>query len=87
MSAAERLNALIMFERAQPATPIVLASAYDIVVAENLRLRDKLLEVAKECTGCEGTGVHTVRGFENRGRAFERQEPCPDCADIREVLE
>lgn len=57
------------------------------VRAQNLRLRDKLLEIAKECSGCNGTGLHTVRGFEGRGRAFERQQPCPDCADIRAVLE
>lgn len=55
--------------------------------AENLRLRDKLLELAKECSGCNGTGLHTVRGFEGHGKAFERQEPCRDCADIRAVLD
>jgi hypothetical protein len=53
----------------------------------NSKLRDKLLELAKECSGCNGTGVHTVRGFERRGQALERQEPCRDCADIRAVLE
>lgn len=57
------------------------------LLTENVRLRDKLLEIAKECSECDGTGVHTVRGFEGRGQAFERQQPCRDCADIRELLE
>ena len=46
--------------------------------AENLRYRDKLLECAKECSECGGTGVVTF--------AANRVGDCPDCADLRELL-
>jgi hypothetical protein len=54
--------------------------------AENSRLRDKLLELANECTDCGGTGVQTIFTFREL-TAEERQQPCDACADIREVLE
>ena len=52
----------------------------------NSRLRDKLLEIAKECSSCGGTGVVTVR-YEYNGISRDRAEPCGDCLDIREVLD
>lgn len=62
------------------ATPIAL-SPDDVakLCADNLRMRDKLLELAKDCAECGGTGCVTV-GF------GERVDPCPDCEDIRELL-
>jgi hypothetical protein len=63
----------------------VPADDYAKIVAENIVLRDKLLEIAKECGGCGGTGVvtlsHLVRGHER-----VRQVPCSDCEDIRAAL-
>jgi DnaJ-class molecular chaperone len=51
----------------------------------NLKMRDKLLEIAKECSTCSGTGIvtvtHNIRGVLRKG-----QEDCPDCLDIRAVL-
>lgn len=61
-----------------------LETRYDAVVAENLRLRDKLLEWAKECASCDGTGMVTVVDLFADGH--RRVEPCGDCHDIREVL-
>lgn len=52
---------------------------------ENVKLRSKLLEIAKECQLCDGTGLMTVVGL-RRGVSGEYQEPCSDCTDIREVL-
>jgi len=55
----------------------------------NSKLRDKLLELAKECASCGGTGVVTVMvttAWDDDGRPCERAEPCGDCADLREVL-
>jgi len=43
----------------------------------NNKLRDKLLELAKECSDCDGTGLQTILG---------EPGPCPACEDIREVL-
>jgi hypothetical protein len=84
----ERLNALIMFERAQPATPIVLASDYDALVTQNLKIRDKLLELAKECARCDGTGLVTRHFPGNEGvpEWDADDQPCPECEDIRAVL-
>lgn len=47
--------------------------------AENLRMRDKLLELAKECSDCDGTGIINV------GRP-PILDDCPHCNDIRELL-
>lgn len=52
------------------------------LLTENARLRDKLLELAQSCTECGGTGVQTRFSFTEE----ERQQPCDDCADIRELL-
>jgi transposase len=50
----------------------------------NFKLRDKLLEIAKECSECGGTGCVTLG--EDR-IVTTRVVPCPDCADIRQALE
>ncbi len=47
------------------------------LIAECERLRAKLLEVAGECAECDGTGVVAVGAH---------PQPCPDCADIHDVL-
>jgi hypothetical protein len=52
----------------------------------NCQLRDKLLELAKECSSCGGTGVVTVR-YEYNEISRDRVEPCGDCLDIREALD
>jgi hypothetical protein len=63
----------------------------DELVRENLRLRDFLLARAKECEACGGTGCVTVTVtlYDEAVNDFveDRQEPCGDCLDIREVLE
>lgn len=58
--------------------------------AENLKYRDKLLELAKCCAECHGTGLST--GYENidpdditKGCRQVTSE-CDECADIRSVL-
>lgn len=62
----------------------------DILRDENVKLRNKLLEVAKECSSCNGTGVVTVMREPDShlysGVLISREEPCGDCLDIREVL-
>lgn len=52
------------------------------ICAQNVRLRDKLLEIAKACTTCGGTGVVTFAAI--GGPTY--QHPCDDCEDIRETL-
>ena len=56
--------------------------------AENLRLRDKLLEIAKQCSSCDGTGLVTVHFAGNEGAPEwdADDQPCGDCIDIREAL-
>lgn len=61
---------------------------YESHVAEVCALRDKLLEVCKECSSCGGTGMVTVtlREPPGSGEFVSRVEECGDCEDIREVL-
>jgi hypothetical protein len=74
---------------------IVLATDYDLLARErdalramNLRLRDKRLELANNCGLCRGTGVahQTMTGLP-RGLLAGRGRPCPDCKDLRELLQ
>lgn len=68
----------------------VLAADYDKIVAQSLKLRDKLLEYAKNCE-CGNTGIVKVRRPDPwpdiSAAAAWIEEDCPMCADIREVLE
>jgi len=68
----------------------LLERQLDQLRTENLKLRDKLLELAAACTECHGTGLST--GFEDidpdditKGCRQVTSE-CDACADIREVL-
>jgi hypothetical protein len=54
------------------------------VMADNIRLRDKLLSIVRECAECAGTGVIAVRPQDQA--IWGRELPCPDCEDIREIL-
>jgi len=49
------------------------------------KLRDKLLEFAKDCEPCGGTGIITVN--DENAPAFGRTLPCYACEDLRELLE
>jgi hypothetical protein len=60
------------------------ADEYASLVAANLRYRDKLLSIAKECLGCDGAGCVTMIDADHSVPA--RVEPCSECADLREVL-
>lgn len=64
----------------------VPAHEYRVLLDSLIRYRDKLCEIAKECSGCGGTGCVTVSAM-RRGVEVERVVPCDDCVDIREVLE
>lgn len=46
-------------------------------VAETCQIRDKLLELANECSDCDGTGMQTI---------FGAVLDCPACHDIRVLL-
>lgn len=64
---------------------ILPAGEYNALVDSLSRCRDKLLEVAKGCKSCGGTGVVSVM-TRRRGAEIERQIPCDDCEDLRECL-
>jgi hypothetical protein len=53
-------------------------------VAEVCKLRDKLLEIAKNCDHCGGTGMVPVK--EEHQAAFGRVIECDECEDLRELL-
>lgn len=57
---------------------------------ENVKLRNKLLDIAKQCETCGGTGVVTrnIRPAleANHGIAVTREVECLDCLDVRELL-
>lgn len=55
---------------------VLIERERDLAREEALRYRDKLLELAKECAQCDGTGLCT-----------EDVIPCSKCCDIRELLE
>lgn len=57
---------------------------YEDHVADVCAMRDKLLEIANECSECEGTGCISVRPQDEA--VWGRTLPCPDCEDIRELL-
>jgi rubrerythrin len=50
----------------------------DVLRAENVRLRDKLLNLAKNCGYCGGIGTLHSK--------VKPPEPCPVCSHIRAVL-
>jgi hypothetical protein len=58
----------------------------DALFRANLKLRDFLLKLARTCDGCSGTGCST-EVYTLHGQSAERVIECPDCADIRLVLE
>lgn len=61
----------------------------DALREANCKLRDKLLELAKECSSCGGTGCVTVvvtTVWDTDDEPRTRVEDCGDCVDIREVL-
>lgn len=58
----------------------------DRVREENVRVRDKLLSITKECGGCNGTGLITTLFEARNGDAVTTEVECEDCADIREAL-
>jgi hypothetical protein len=62
----------------------VNAAQYEALCVAHLRMRDKLLELAKACPSCNGTGIVTVY---DEDRNEVRGEECGDCADIRAVLD
>lgn len=54
-------------------------------VPERLALAiDKLRELAAECSECSGTGV--VTHLDPRGTAYDTQDFCDSCHDIRDVI-
>jgi hypothetical protein len=78
MTRASQIAALLAAQRERDQLRVV-----------NSKLRDKLLELAKECASCGGTGVVTVMvttAWDDDGRPCERVEPCGDCESIREAL-
>lgn len=50
----------------------------------NMKLRDKLLEIAKDCHVCDGTGLTSVRPQDEA--VWGRTLPCPECEDLRDLL-
>lgn len=64
---------------------ILPRAEYNALVDSLAKCRNKLLELAGECSGCGGTGVVTLSS-QRRGVAVERQVDCEDCLDIRECL-
>lgn len=60
------------------------ADQFAKVRADNLRLCDKLFEITKECSGCDGAGMITVQSA--LVPAFGETLPCPDCEDLWNVL-
>jgi hypothetical protein len=67
---------------------LALERERDSLREANCRLRDKLLECAKECERCHGTGLVTIHFPGNEGvPAWDADDqPCEECRDIREVL-
>lgn len=68
------------------ATPLMVAFRQQR--AENERLRAKLLELAKDCEQCSGTGcVDIIHRSPISGRLHSMPDDCPGCLDIRELLQ
>lgn len=86
-----RLNARLI--RVEKQRDQLAKEALDLAVqlrtlrAENLRYRDKLLELAAGCKSCQGTGcVEDVVEHARFGPQVQTIE-CESCLDIRTLLE
>lgn len=66
-------------------TEIELANARLIAAAPDLLALAK--QVATECAECDGRGVHEIGTDCIGGEVIPVTEPCPDCADIRAVID
>lgn len=64
---------------------ILPRSEYEELIDSLSKCRNKLLELAGECSSCGGTGIITISA-QRRGVVVERQTDCDDCFDIRECL-
>lgn len=64
---------------------LIVERERDQLREENVRYRDKLLSWAAECAECGGTGCISVRPQDEA--VWGRTLPCPDCEDIRSILE
>jgi hypothetical protein len=63
---------------------LLLERERDQLMRAHLKMRDKLLEYAKECIKCDGAGMVTVNHPPPQRPTVE---PCPSCADLRELLD
>jgi hypothetical protein len=63
----------------------------DLAREEALRYRDKLLELAANCSTCDGSGV-IILSIDDReviltcDKPIVKTEACADCEDIRSLL-
>jgi hypothetical protein len=58
----------------------------DALRIDNCRLRDKLREIAKKCKTCHGNGL-IEKSWKLKSLLVAHQAPCPDCMDLRELLQ
>jgi hypothetical protein len=70
--------------RHRPQGEAMSAAELETLRVANARLRDKLLEMAKQCSGCDGEGIVTTFNANTKVGTIEQ---CGDCIDIREALE
>lgn len=63
------------------------ASALEQQARRIAALEAAVRQWASECAECNGTGVHQIATDCIGGDIFPVTEPCPDCADIRNVLQ
>jgi DnaJ-class molecular chaperone len=66
---------------------IKLERERDELVRANLKLRDFLLQRANACERCGGSG--SINQLKDKALPYlgTTPVPCPDCADLRKVLD
>lgn len=60
------------------------AKQYQDLLDAHLKMRDKLMEICKQCHVCDGTGLTSVRPQDEA--VWGRTLPCAECEDLRELL-
>lgn len=83
--AADSTNVAILSWKGNASKSVEQRDADGYVIAAAPALLSLARQYASECSECGGSGLTTIHNYDGAGSDADDQ-PCPDCADIREVI-